>query len=76
MDTGAARAGAGAGARVVVAGGVFWFGGGYDRRPTDRALTPACDGVLPADGIRAAARTANGCWRRSPPLRRRGMGVR
>ncbi|MEU9672615.1 MULTISPECIES: hypothetical protein [Streptomyces] len=50
----AARAGAGAGALVVLAGGVFWFGGGYDRWSTDRALTSACDGVLPADGIRAA----------------------
>ncbi|WP_306472382.1 hypothetical protein [Streptomyces sp. st77] len=50
MDTGAARAGA----LVVVAGGVFWFGGGYDHWSTDRALTSACDGVLPADGIRSA----------------------
>ncbi|MFJ3972901.1 hypothetical protein ACIPYR_32775 [Streptomyces parvus] len=54
MKRRAARAGAGAGALVVLAGGVFWFGGGYDRWSTDRALTSACDGVLPADGIRAA----------------------
>ncbi|MFC8697283.1 hypothetical protein [Streptomyces parvus] len=54
MKRWAARAGAGAGALVVLAGGVFWFGGGYDRWSTDRALTSACDGVLPADGIRAA----------------------
>ncbi|MFJ3938592.1 hypothetical protein [Streptomyces parvus] len=54
MKRRAARAGAGAGALVVLAGGVFWFGGGYDRWSTDRALTSACDGLLPADGIRAA----------------------
>ncbi|MBV7244535.1 hypothetical protein [Streptomyces sp. MW-W600-10] len=50
----AARVGAGAGALVVLAGGVFWFGGGYDRWATDRALTTACDGVLPADEVRTA----------------------
>lgn len=54
MKRWAVRAGAGAGALVVLAGGAFWFGGGYDRWSTDRALTSACDGVLPADGIRAA----------------------
>ncbi|MFD4019726.1 hypothetical protein [Streptomyces sindenensis] len=54
MKRWAARAGAGAGALVVLAGGAFWFGGGYDRWATDRTLTSACDGVLPADGIRAA----------------------
>ncbi|WP_065489470.1 hypothetical protein [Streptomyces sp. PTY087I2] len=54
MKRWAARAGAGAGALVVLAGGAFWFGGGYDRWSSDRALTSACDGVLPADGIRAA----------------------
>ncbi|NEB41034.1 hypothetical protein [Streptomyces sp. SID14515] len=54
MKRWATRAGAGAGALVVLAGGVFWFGGGYDRWATDRALTTACDGVLPADEVRTA----------------------
>lgn len=54
MKRWASRGGAGAGALVVLAGGVFWFGGGYDRWATDRTLATACDGVLPADEVRAA----------------------
>ncbi|WP_432074262.1 hypothetical protein [Streptomyces wuyuanensis] len=48
-----ARAGAGLGALALLAGGLFWFGGGYDRWSTGRLLTSACDGVLPADGVRS-----------------------
>ncbi|WP_031083476.1 hypothetical protein [Streptomyces sp. NRRL WC-3549] len=49
----AARAGAGLGALALVAGGVLWFGGGYDRWSSGRVLTQACDGVLPADEVRS-----------------------
>ncbi|WP_282696202.1 hypothetical protein [Streptomyces sp. CC208A] len=49
----ATRAGAGLGALVLLAGGFFWFGGGYDRWSTGRLLTNACDGVLPADRLRS-----------------------
>ncbi|MFF9016558.1 hypothetical protein ACF09C_26760 [Streptomyces sp. NPDC014870] len=48
-----ARAGAGLGAVVLLSGGFFWFGGGYDRWSTGRLLTNACDGVLPADQVRS-----------------------
>ncbi|GGT13745.1 hypothetical protein [Streptomyces purpureus] len=48
-----ARAGAGLGALALLAGGIFCFGGGYDRWSTGRLLTNACDGVLPAAGVRS-----------------------
>ncbi|MET7448451.1 hypothetical protein ACH4NC_30110 [Streptomyces sp. NPDC017201] len=49
----AVGAGAGLAALVLLAGGVAWFGGGYDRWQSARLVTDACDGVLPADEVRA-----------------------
>ncbi|WP_411083067.1 hypothetical protein [Streptomyces sp. cmx-18-6] len=49
----ALRAGAGLGALAVLAGGIFYFSGGYDRWSSGRLLTNACEGVLPVDGMRA-----------------------
>ncbi|MGA5423741.1 hypothetical protein [Streptomyces lavendulocolor] len=48
-----ARAGAGLGVLVLLSGGFFWFGGGYDRWSTGRLLSSACGGVLPADQVRS-----------------------
>lgn len=39
-------------ALALVAGGYFWFGGGYDRWVAQRLVGGACDGVLPAAEVR------------------------
>ncbi|MGW6023617.1 hypothetical protein [Streptomyces sp. NPDC055099] len=39
-------------ALALVAGGYFWFGGGYDRWVVQRLVSGACDGVLPAAEVR------------------------
>ncbi|MEV0526272.1 hypothetical protein AB0I66_22795 [Streptomyces sp. NPDC050439] len=39
-------------ALALVAGGYFWFGGGYDRWVAQRLVGGACGGVLPADEVR------------------------
>lgn len=39
-------------ALALVAGGYFWFSGGYDRWVAQRLLGGACDGVLPAAEVR------------------------
>ncbi|MER7173992.1 hypothetical protein [Streptomyces mesophilus] len=49
----AAKFAAAAGVLVLLAGGVFWFGGGYDRWSTGRLIEDACAGTLPAEDMRA-----------------------
>ncbi|MEU6004194.1 hypothetical protein ABZ837_41105 [Streptomyces sp. NPDC047197] len=39
-------------ALALVAGGYFWFGGGYDRWVAQRLVGGACAGVLPATEVR------------------------
>ncbi|MGW0905612.1 hypothetical protein [Streptomyces sp. NPDC002853] len=39
-------------ALALVAGGYFWFGGGYDRWVAQRLVGGACGGVLPAAEVR------------------------
>ncbi|MEV0319291.1 hypothetical protein ACIBKX_38370 [Streptomyces sp. NPDC050658] len=39
-------------ALALVAGGWFWFGGGYDRWTAQRQIDGACDGVLPSAEVR------------------------
>ncbi|GGV45479.1 hypothetical protein GCM10010277_36400 [Streptomyces longisporoflavus] len=39
-------------ALALVAGGYFWFGGGYDRWVAQRLVSGACEGVLPASEVR------------------------
>ncbi|MEU3741374.1 hypothetical protein AB0E78_30470 [Streptomyces sp. NPDC032198] len=39
-------------ALALVAGGYFWFSGGYDRWVAQRLVAGACDGVLPAAEVR------------------------
>ncbi|MEU4996862.1 hypothetical protein [Streptomyces sp. NPDC021622] len=39
-------------ALALLAGGWFWFGGGYDRWATQRQIDGACDGVLPSAEVR------------------------
>ncbi|SDL02744.1 hypothetical protein [Streptomyces indicus] len=44
---------AAAGALFLLAGGIFWFGGGYDRWSTGRLMEEACAGTLPVEDIRS-----------------------
>ncbi|MCX4670857.1 hypothetical protein OG453_29885 [Streptomyces sp. NBC_01381] len=39
-------------ALALLAGGWFWFGGGYDRWVAQRQIDEACDGVLPGAEVR------------------------